>query len=87
MKFESAAQVRSFLKGNGFTGVSVRWGNNPFGGDGKWVVKLTNIPKGTTVIYSGGSNESSREYSDNTTVAERFANLRLLLRDTNCIVG
>jgi hypothetical protein len=86
-KFESAAEVRSFLKSHGFKKVSVRWGNNPFGGEGKFMVKRTDLPDGISLITSSGSQEPTRFSSDDGgQTAKMLADLRDILKGTNAFV-
>ena len=62
-KFATAQEVRKFLKGKGFEKVKVRWGDNPFGGEGRFWVSPTDIPEGVACVYSGGSNTPERTFS------------------------
>ena len=87
-KFAKAPEVRKFLKTKGFDKVKVRWGNNPFGGDGRFWVTLTDIPKGVACVYdSGTENTPERTFtSDKGVTAKRFSLLREALQDTNASV-
>lgn len=82
MKFTSASEVRAFCKANGFPKISVRYSNNPFGGEGKFFVRLTDIPVGVTVIHSSGGSVPTTNYSDDKDVATRLNNLREILKTT-----
>jgi len=86
VKFSSAAEVRAFLKPHGFDKISVRWGDNPFGGEGKFFVKLTDKPEGITLIQAGGSNIKPATYGDKAAqesgVLDRIAKLREILEKT-----
>lgn len=85
-EFQKASEVRKFLKGKGFPNIKVRHTNNPFGGRDLFFVGLTDIPAGTTLVYSGGSNSPSKTFGDNAEVVKRIANMRELLADTNARV-
>ena len=91
VKFSSAAEVRKFLKPHGFDKIKVRWGNNPFGGEGKFFVELTDIPEGVTLIHSSGSKTPAKTFGDVKAEASgvlgRIAKLRELLAKTNCGVA
>lgn len=76
LKFEDAHTVRSFCQAHGFFKVSVRWGDNPFGGEGIFWVKLTDIPKGVTLIHSSGSQTPAKTFASDKDVGERIAKLR-----------
>ena len=86
-KFASVQEVRKFLKGKGFEKVKVRWGDNPFGGEGRFWVTPTDIPEGVACVYSGGSNTPERTFSsDKGVTAKRFNTMREVLDDTNASV-
>ena len=85
--FNSAAEVRAFVNKNGFPKVSVRWTDNPFGGKGRFWVKLTDIPANTTLIHSSGSQVPTKTFGDNPDTVQRIAKLRELLAGTNASVN
>lgn len=86
-KFATAQEVRKFLKGFGFEKVKVRWGNNPFGGEGRFWVTPTDVPAGVACVYSGGSNTPDRTFSsDKGVTAGRFNAMREALQGTNASV-
>ena len=82
-EFQTSHQVRAFLKDNGFTKISVRFRDNPFGGRGLFFVKLTDIPAGVTLIHSSGSDIETKTFGDHATTVQRIADLREALKDTN----
>lgn len=84
--FNSAHEVRAFLKPKGFTKIKVRYANNPFGGAGKYFVSLTDIPAGTTLIHSSGSQTPATTFSSDGDVGDRIAKLREELKGTNAAV-
>ena len=88
-KFSTAAEVRSFLKQKGITAkLKIRWQNNPFGGDGKFIVTLAEIPPGSCLICSSGSKEPKHFYSaDEGRTAKIMNDMLDILRGTNTIVG
>ena len=79
--FRSAPEVRKFLKANGFDKVKVRHSNSPFGGKSLYFVRLTDIPQGVTLVYSGGPN-SDNTFGDHAPTVGRIAGLRRLLDQT-----
>ena len=91
--FNHAAEVRAFLKQQGFNKISVRYKDNPFGSAGKFFVTIIDIPKSVTLIHSSGGNQPATTASfapvDDTTqgVLTRIAKLRELLKDTNAAVN
>lgn len=82
MTFETAHEVRKFLKPLGFK-IKVRYCGNPFGGNGLFWVKLADIPDGTTLVHSSGSQTPAVTFSSDVGVAGRIAKLREALAGTN----
>jgi hypothetical protein len=86
MRFETSQEVRKFLKAE-FPKIKVRWANNPFGGEGRFWVSLTDIPTGVTLIHSSGSNTPTQTFASDTGVASRIARLRERLQGSNASVS
>jgi hypothetical protein len=85
--FATAAQVRAFLKPHGFNKLRVNYRDNPFGGAGRFIVTLTDIPAGVTLIHSSGSLVPTTTFSDDDATAQRIGRLRDVLKGSNTIVN
>ncbi len=83
-EFTTSAEVREFVKelkvARTFT---VRYRDNPFGGRGLFWVKLKDIPAGTTMIHSSGSNVATETFTSDADVSARITKLRNALKGTN----
>ena len=82
-KFDTAAEVRKYLKTVGITKVKVRWMNNPFGGDGKFTVARTDLPEGSLISSSSSREPKTRWASDNPDKARMMGELQEALEGTN----
>jgi hypothetical protein len=83
-KFNSAAEVRAFLKGKFPDPVKIKWFNNPFGGEGHFSVSLRDVPQGVSTVSSSGSGHGySFGSSDGGVTAGKMTQLRNLLKETN----
>jgi hypothetical protein len=85
--FETAHEVRRFVKGHGFPNIKVKYQSNPFGGNGLFFVELTDIPKGVCQVHSsgGGIPTTTAAFTKNgpdTDTTARIARLRDVLYGT-----
>lgn len=90
IEFNSASEVRKHLKAKGVkTEVKIRWGNNPFGGKGKFFVNLKTTPAGASVIHASSSAPDGVNgvFSDNKDVAKTYGELSEALKGTNAKVA
>ena len=86
-RFNTAPELRAFLKTNGFPKVKVRYTDSPFGGEGRYLVTLTDIPPKVLLLHVSGSQGPACTYGDDKVSVERIANLRKLLFNSNTIVN
>lgn len=87
MRFSTAHQVRKHLKDNGITDkFSVRWFNSPFGGEGRFWVKFTEL-KGTIVYSYDSSTNVAKHYGNDAGSVGTLAKAAELLQGTNAHVG
>ena len=88
--FNTAAEVRAFLKNRGFDPKTfgVRFQSAPFSGcRDLFFVKVKNVPAGVAVATSGGSQQPTTFFSsDSGKTAKVYADFQVALDGTNAKV-
>lgn len=86
--FTTAAEVRSFLKGAGFTErLRIKRTTSPFTGALFFTVFPADVPVGATIASSGGSQEPTHWFCSEPDFATRLNAINDALSKTNAFVG